>query len=623
MYLYFNDFRYINEKQLLYKAGKLIPLKRNQATLLFFFLSDTESIHSKDDILSAVWGTQVVSEQVVFQTISQLRAILGSEAIKTFPRKGYKWEIDVSTASKSNQTDTAAFKPIISTNQSDTGKTSLNKNWLLFCLLLIFVLSLYFTQQIDRENGLIKLNFLSSPHQQTSSLIRNAVERTFSQSTRLNLEYIEKSISVSQAFSSPNLAFKQADLPEDEWLFWGNVYSSDEFILLHYGLSGKMMHWQGFIQVDSNEQLSKALSSRLEQLLKLGLFDSNLKGWDINSVKSLLNKWPEDPDLLLLAAKKHQYMDQNDVAMSYLRRIVEEDSLEESSPYKAIAHWKIGKIYKMRGHHEQAHNSLVSMSKILKQLPLGPLHFQYIKTNAWLAYSETDHKSMHETLEKGFSYFDGSNTEQPLIKFKLHILNSILAQKTSNNEMKYHHLSQAQALLLEHKLDESNYAFVYYHHALFSQLGERNMASKGGSSSLNTFVVFLKRILKLPRTTDNFWVHDEAIELLVNHYIESEDYVSANAVLIGRSDTPKRYFLKAKILLSAHHNGEALNLFERAFQQAKIDYDSRTAIESALKLYQLSESFPKRQAEYLAYLESNAQDSWLKEKLIIANRRTH
>ena len=123
-----------------------------------------------------------------------------------------------------------------------------------------------------------------------------------------------------------------------------------------------------------------------------------------------------------------------------------------------------------------------------------------------------------------------------------------------------------------------NYAFVYYHHALFSQLGERNMANKGGSSSLNAFVVFLKRILKLPRTTDNFWVHDEAIELLVNHYIESEDYVSANAVLIGRSETPKRYFLKAKILLSEHHNGEALNLFERAFQQAKIDYDSRTAI---------------------------------------------
>ena len=91
----FADFRFLREPLVLYKQDEIIPLKSNQALLLDFFLSDPESIHSKETIMNAVWHGKVVSEQVVFQTISQLRAILGDKAIKTFSKKGYKWQLAI------------------------------------------------------------------------------------------------------------------------------------------------------------------------------------------------------------------------------------------------------------------------------------------------------------------------------------------------------------------------------------------------------------------------------------------------------------------------------------------------------------------------------------------------
>ena len=90
----FSEYRFLRDQLILYKHDKIIPLKRNQALLLDFFIANPDGIHSKDAIMDAVWQDKVVSEQVVFQTISQLRSIVGPNAIKTFSKKGYKWEID-------------------------------------------------------------------------------------------------------------------------------------------------------------------------------------------------------------------------------------------------------------------------------------------------------------------------------------------------------------------------------------------------------------------------------------------------------------------------------------------------------------------------------------------------
>ncbi|BBN82245.1 hypothetical protein PA25_22300 [Pseudoalteromonas sp. A25] len=619
MYLYFEHFRYDVEKQQLYKDDELIPLKRNQAAMLECFLGDQETIHSKDDLLNAVWGDQVVSEQVIFQTISQLRSIFGSKAIKTFSKKGYKWELKTTDAPPKSQADDA----IVVTEPAPSQNKVKLKSAIAVCIVLLAIVFTYMLLKTNKSLTKIDLHLLTSDVPEGHSTSVPLIMQAISHSPSFNLYELNKQLSPYQAFASPKHIYAQSGIATDDWLVGGTTYFSEQSAVFQYGLFASHMHWQGYVQADSVNQLTSAVSMRFEQLLKMGLFDANSDSWTHNHVRALLKLYPDDPDLLLLAAQKYEHMQQNDVAMSYLQQLVALPSIKASSPYRAVAHWKMGMIYKMRGQHIQAHNSLAAMSDVLALSPLGPLHFKYIKTKAWLAYSETDHASMYETLKKGFSYFERANANLPLIKFKMHILNSILAQKVSDHETKYHHLSEAQALLLKHKLDESNYALVYYHHALFSQLANtQNSTTSEGVGANDNYVAYLDKILELPRTMDNFWVHDEAIALLVSHYIEQQRFKSAHGVLLNKAATPKRQFLKAKIQLAQGHNANAIQLLESAYQQAKIDYDSRTAIESALLLYQLSNDAPKKRAEYLAYLEVNTKADWLKEQLTLVHGQT-
>ena len=93
--LHFADFQFDSSQNILYKNNEIITLTANQAKLLALFLADPKQILSKEDILQHVWCDRVVSEQVVFQNISQLRAIFSDGAIKTFPKRGYQWQLAV------------------------------------------------------------------------------------------------------------------------------------------------------------------------------------------------------------------------------------------------------------------------------------------------------------------------------------------------------------------------------------------------------------------------------------------------------------------------------------------------------------------------------------------------
>ena len=44
----FANYRFLSESLMLYRDDELIPLKRNQAVLLRYFLSAPDGIHSKD-----------------------------------------------------------------------------------------------------------------------------------------------------------------------------------------------------------------------------------------------------------------------------------------------------------------------------------------------------------------------------------------------------------------------------------------------------------------------------------------------------------------------------------------------------------------------------------------------
>ncbi|MCG7533850.1 winged helix-turn-helix domain-containing protein [Pseudoalteromonas sp. OOF1S-7] len=95
MKLTFQDFEFDCQNLALSKQGRKIGIKEKPAMLLGLFLTDPQKIYSKAEILEHVWPGRTVTEQVVFQNIGHLRALFGDDAIKTFSKKGYQWQLPV------------------------------------------------------------------------------------------------------------------------------------------------------------------------------------------------------------------------------------------------------------------------------------------------------------------------------------------------------------------------------------------------------------------------------------------------------------------------------------------------------------------------------------------------
>ena len=108
----FQDFEFDAQQRVLTRSGEVYSLNEKAALLLSLLLDDVKKIHSKADILDFVWADRVVTDQVVFQNISTLRAIFGDAAIKTFSRKGYQWQLplEVCDQAEGDKTQTQALQ---------------------------------------------------------------------------------------------------------------------------------------------------------------------------------------------------------------------------------------------------------------------------------------------------------------------------------------------------------------------------------------------------------------------------------------------------------------------------------------------------------------------------------
>ena len=72
--------------------GLTITLRPKTFELLVLLAKTPGKVHSKAQILETVWPDSVVEEQVIFQSINEIRKEFdASEIIKTFPKKGYAW----------------------------------------------------------------------------------------------------------------------------------------------------------------------------------------------------------------------------------------------------------------------------------------------------------------------------------------------------------------------------------------------------------------------------------------------------------------------------------------------------------------------------------------------------
>jgi adenylate cyclase len=94
---------------LLSDAGET-PLRPKSFEVLRFLVENPGRLVSKDELVDAVWARIAVADDSVAQCISEIRNAIGDRQqriIRTFPRRGYRFEVPVQTASPESKVDPA------------------------------------------------------------------------------------------------------------------------------------------------------------------------------------------------------------------------------------------------------------------------------------------------------------------------------------------------------------------------------------------------------------------------------------------------------------------------------------------------------------------------------------
>jgi len=144
----FNEFEFDSESLLLTNNGETQAIRHTEAQVLALLLEQTDRVLNKEDILSHVWQHKVVSEQVVFQNISHLRNRFGNNAIKTFPKRGYQWQLkdEVITSETQYTADIQIPQKELELSQQAHDSIPMHKRpfWQLITLVCIFFTTLGF-----------------------------------------------------------------------------------------------------------------------------------------------------------------------------------------------------------------------------------------------------------------------------------------------------------------------------------------------------------------------------------------------------------------------------------------------------------------------------------------------
>jgi transcriptional activator of cad operon len=179
--------------------------------LLVLLVSSTKMV-SKQQILDEIWDDVVVDDQVIFQSIKELRKLFeGIDVIKTYPRKGYAWIAKVEQKQQDIEASTHDAKAV------GLKKSNLFHRFLLLgiatTVLFIVVLTALF---IDQDEPVITGSVVVLP-------IKNNIEDTNHQWVRYGaMDQLIQRLSSSYNTGVLNTDYvmevmKRADMPRDNF----------------------------------------------------------------------------------------------------------------------------------------------------------------------------------------------------------------------------------------------------------------------------------------------------------------------------------------------------------------------------------------------------------------------
>ncbi|MFT5758834.1 MAG: DNA-binding winged helix-turn-helix (wHTH) protein [Alteromonadaceae bacterium] len=579
------DFEFDSTNLILTKNGETIDIRHNEAKLLSLLLEQANKVLSKEDILSLVWKDKVVSEQAVFQNISHLRGLFGGDAIKTFPKRGYQWQLHTEITAQNipslkhpaqlasqviDKHNTDVINSV-STNAKLNApiKTKRKAYWrivLLTSLLFIIIISIInfqddiLPQEADTRIKLAYIPFIHSPDTKSVILEDN---NTFDFTLLSHLH--TSTFAVSAELEYPLLA-KSHPL-----IMIGELREHKQQFYLDFQIKGPFGDWQGQLSSASQDGLNTQLQQHLKQTF----------------IYDLLNK-PQTLELkqaqLSIAHQQHptDLINLNKLISIYLE-------MEELEKAMVMAN-KLETMAITLAKPSQLGNALLYQSEVLTRKKLYDLssykltaaitQFEQIAdlkhqadawyAKSWLDHQQSDYITVKATLLKSATLALAAKDIMRELDALFYL--SVMAYKHQEEMDKYLYLQQAENKMTLYQLPHYQFARVPFHYAIFA----KTSADKEPH---------YKQVLTFTKLIPEHWVAQISRKHLMKYYIVQNRLEEAQVLIDNlTTDTPKKSYLKA-LLAQANNDDDLLSsLAQQTFEQAQLAGDRNLSLDAALLL---------------------------------------
>jgi len=611
----FNAFEFDADSLVLLKNDAVIDIRHNEAKVLALLLKNSDSVLSKESILSHVWQDKVVSEQAVFQNMSSLRSLFGSQAIRTFPKRGYQWQLNTieqpDVLPLKDELTLAPAPTELPTNKEYLEAPLLNdaakKSSIPYILLaaLVMIIIGFVNWQMSKDQGVhsdpIALAYIAFDNPQTTTKLTLQDNSTFDYT---ELTHITAATFITSAeLEYPNLVDRYP------FVLTGRLREYQQKIYLNFLLKGPYADWQGELFANNKEELLQQLQQHLRQPFIYHLLSS-----------------PQSPEFkkssLSLAHQKHP---QDHITLAQLINIyIETKELDKAMMLAE----KLAIQAKTQGDWQQRGNALLYQSTILtdknlyelsaEKLSLATKAFENIndlsrQADAWNAQSWLDHKindyqaiktSLLKSAKLAFNAGDKPRELDALTYL------SVMAHKHKQQDDKYSYLLQAETKMKEYQLPIYHFAKVPFHYAIFAQTSQDKEPH-------------LKQVLEFTKLTPNHWVAQSSRRQLIIEYIKDSRLQEAEAIVEGiDSDNAENSYLKTLLAKESMQMKVFVELAQRTFEQAQLAGDHNLSLDVALLLCSTS-SINVNYDFYLLYIDENASVNWRRTnevKLLALNR---
>ncbi len=603
------------------KDGQPLPIRNNEAKLLAFFLANPDQVFSKDAILENVWAGKVVSEQAVFQAISNLRNLFGDDAIKTYPKKGYQWQLPLQSEPLSlevSQTGATITQVSAKSGQGKPGfgrwlreplSAALVATGLLIALIFTFMKS-SMDAAVSQPIGIIIQPFTPGVNNagadDIAQAVQSAVIEQMYQQTSLVAYSPPANYTPHQVAAEPahflNL-YRQS--VEANLLLTGRVWQTGDTLILSFVLQGKQNQWKGYLMATTAAGLATELDALLGKIAPMKVLWENKDLRLVNAQLQLL--YSENPgNLPILYQLTDNLLYMADVDNARLRALELEQQARTlgNIPYQALA---------LRA-QVVANSDLLDVEQRIAMLDksvalaaeVNDLLLQSrIKEYYGIIYLQNKNfAAMEKIMLEGVTLAEAAQAPEQQAEVLRWL--SVYSFKLKQKDKQELYLARAQTILDQYQFPSESYALLEDIAGMFADDNARKEQ-------------FFWQALNRFKPEQEAWIKERAQEHLVGLYVAQQRWQDALAVFAKETHfSGPELFLRAWIHFKENNFALAQAEAEASFKQANISGEYAAALESALLLAQLHQKFsqPDLQKSYVEYINKNALASWKKSNQV-------